>query len=135
MRRSTIPSDYIVYLQEFNYNIGVKNDPKTFSLAIICRESKLWHNTMKEEMDFMVSNRVQDLIKLPSGLRTIRCKWVYKTKKDSLGNIKRYKARLVAKGFTQREGIDYTKTFFIVSKKDSLCVIIALVAHFDLELH
>ena len=41
----------------------------------------------------------------------------------------------MAKGFTQREGIDYTETFSPVSKKDSLRVIMALVAHFDLELH
>jgi hypothetical protein len=41
----------------------------------------------------------------------------------------------VAKGFTQREGIDYTKTFSLVSCKDSLRIIMALVAHYDLELH
>jgi hypothetical protein len=49
--------------------------------------------------------------------------------------IERYKARLVAKGFTQREGIDYNKTFSPVSMKDSFRIIMALVAHFDLELH
>jgi hypothetical protein len=54
---------------------------------------------------------------------------------DSKGNIERFKERLVAKGFTQREGIDYTETFSPVSCKDSLKIIMALVAHYNLELH
>ncbi|RVX16744.1 Retrovirus-related Pol polyprotein from transposon TNT 1-94 [Vitis vinifera] len=58
----------------------------------------------------------------------------FKTKKDSLSNIERYKVRLVAKWFTQKEGVDYMETFSLVSKKDSLHIILALVAHFDLEL-
>ena len=41
----------------------------------------------------------------------------------------------MAKGFTQKEGINYKDTFSPVSKKDSLRIIMALVAHFDLELH
>jgi hypothetical protein len=41
----------------------------------------------------------------------------------------------VAKGFTQREGIDYNETFSLVSCKDSFRIIIALVAHYYLELH
>ena len=72
---------------------------------------------------------------MPEGIRPIGCKWVFKTKRDSKGNIERYKARLVAKGFTQREGIDFKETFSPVSKKDSFRIIMALVAHMDLELH
>ena len=49
--------------------------------------------------------------------------------------MKRFKVRLVAKGFTQREGIDYNETFSSVSYKDSSRIIMALVAHYDLELH
>jgi hypothetical protein len=41
----------------------------------------------------------------------------------------------VAKRFTQRESIDYTKTFSLVSCKDSLRIIMVLVMHYDLELH
>ena len=66
---------------------------------------------MKDEMDSMVSNQAWDLV--------IGCRWVFKTKKGSQGNIERHKARLVANGVTQREGIDYTNTFYPVSQKDS----------------
>ena len=41
----------------------------------------------------------------------------------------------MAKGFTQKEGIEYKDTFSPVSKKDLLRIIMALVAHFNLELH
>ena len=49
--------------------------------------------------------------------------------------MERFKARLVVQGFIQKEGIDYKETFSLVSSKDSLRIIMALVAHFDLELH
>ncbi|KAL9249695.1 Retrovirus-related Pol polyprotein from transposon TNT 1-94-like protein [Drosera capensis] len=68
-------------------------------------------------------------------VKPIGCKWIFKTKKDSEGNIIRFKARLVAKGYTQKEGIDFKKTLSPVSSKDSFRIIMALVAYFDLELY
>ncbi|KAL0337592.1 UNVERIFIED_CONTAM: Retrovirus-related Pol polyprotein from transposon TNT 1-94 [Sesamum calycinum] len=95
------------------------------------------HNAPRIQMRVEQSIKTvpQDLVELPDGFQAIGCKWIFKTKKDSLGNIERYKARLVPKGFTQREEIDYTETFSPVSKKDSLRTIMALVAHFDMDLH
>jgi hypothetical protein len=72
---------------------------------------------------------------IPHGAKTVGYKWVYKTKRVSTGNIERYMARLVAKGFAQGEGIDYNETFSLVSIKDSFRIIMALVAHYNLELH
>ena len=86
-------------------------------------------------MNYMASNRVWDLVEFPDGVTVIKCKWAFKKKKDSLGNIERHKARLVAKGFTKRVGINYTETFSSVSKKNSLQIIMALVANFDFDLH
>ena len=81
----------------------------------------------------MASNGAWNLVELSDGAKVIGCKWVFKTKKHSLGNIEIYKARPVAKGFTQKDGIDYKETFSPISKKDSLRIIMTLVAHFDLE--
>ena len=90
---------------------------------------------MQDEMRSMNTNGVWDLEAIPKGVKTVGCKWVYKTKPDFKGNIERFKERFVAKGFTQREGVDYNDTFSSVSCKDSFRIIMALVAHYDLELH
>ncbi|KAA0033370.1 Retrovirus-related Pol polyprotein from transposon TNT 1-94 [Cucumis melo var. makuwa] len=83
----------------------------------------------------MNDNEVWDLVELPKESKRIECKWVFKTKRDSNGNIEQYKARLVTKGYIQKDDIGYKETFSPVSKKNSLRIIMALVAHYDLELH
>ena len=58
---------------------------------------------MEIEMNSMHTNDVWDLEEIPNGAKTVCCKRVYNTKRDSKGNVERYKARLLAKCFTQRE--------------------------------
>ena len=41
----------------------------------------------------------------------------------------------MAKGYNLRKDIDFKETFSSMSTKDSLRIIMAIVAHFDLELH
>ena len=89
-----------MYLQESDYNIRVEHDLKTFSQAISSKKLDLWYNVKKDVIDSVASNRVWDLVELPCGIKATGCKWVFKTKKDSRGNIERHKVRLVAKGFT-----------------------------------
>lgn len=44
-------------------------------------------------------------------------------------------AQLVAKCFTQKDVIDYKKTFSSVFRKDSFKIILTLMTYFDIELH
>ncbi|CAL2256677.1 unnamed protein product [Prunus armeniaca] len=110
-------------------------DPLFFNEAINSPEVLKGKEAMESELDSMENNQVWDLVELPEGVKPIGCKWVFKTKKDSMGNIERFKARLVAKGFTQKEGIDYSETFSPVSTKDAFRIIMALTAQYDLFLH
>jgi hypothetical protein len=131
-RRLAISNDYEVFVSE---EIQMEGDPTSFEEVMRNAHSSKWLDAMEDEMRSMSVNKVWDLEEIPKGAKTVGYKWVYKTKCDSNGNIERFKARLMAKGFTQREGIDYTETFSPVSCKDSLRIIMTLVAHYDLELH
>ena len=135
MRRSAILDDYIVYALEYESDLSMDNDPVSFKEAVESNNSEKWYNAMKEELKSMTDNNVWKMTELPKDSKRVGCKWVFKTKRDSMGNVERYKARLVAKGYTQKDGVDYKETFSPVSKKDSLRIIMALVAHYDLELH
>lgn len=134
-RRPVNRDDYYTFLGEKDSNIGCFPDPENYSEAICSDLSDKWIEAMNDEIISMNHNNVWELVELPNGYKPIGCKWVFKTKKDAKGNVERFKARLVAKGFTQKEGIDYKETFSPVSSKDSFRIIMALVAHYDLELH
>ncbi|RDX79943.1 hypothetical protein CR513_39572, partial [Mucuna pruriens] len=124
-KRHAIPDDYIVFLQEHEDDIGLtEDDPINFCQAMQSSNSQKWIDAMKDELKSVQDNDVWDLVELSEGIKPIDCKWIFKTKKDSKGNIERYK-----------EDINYKETFSPVSSKDSFRTIMTLVAHFDLELH
>ena len=134
-RKNAISSDYVTFMCEDENDIGKAQDPTSYKEATKSEDSSKWLVAMEDELKSMSSNDVWDLVEVPDGAKRVGCKWVYKTKYDSKGNIERFKERLVAKGYTQREGIDYKDTFSPMSTKDSFRIVMALLAHYDLELH
>jgi len=85
-------------------------------------------------MDSMARNKVWELIDLPPRRKSIGNKWVFKIKHRADETVDKFKARLVLKGFNQIEGVDHEETFSPVVRIASVCLLLALVAHMDLEL-
>ena len=84
VRKSAIPVDYEVYnTKEFQ----MKDDPISFEEAMSSDHLSKWFEAMEDEMKSMNVNKVWDLDIIPKGAKTVDCKWVYKTKLDSQGNI------------------------------------------------
>ena len=86
-RRSAIVHDYVVYLQEHEFDIGLEDDPKSLNEAKLSIHSTKWSNVLKNELQSMKDNDVWDLVELPKGKKPISCKWVFKIKRDSKGNV------------------------------------------------
>jgi len=91
-------------------------------------------DTMRDEMDSLMRNQVWELVDLSPQRKSIGNKWIFKIKCRADGIIDKFKACLVAKGFTQIERVDYEETFSPMVRIASICLLLALVSHFDLEL-
>ena len=83
-------------------------EPKNVYKAL---EDESWVEAMQEELLQFKLQKVWVLCDLPSGMKVIGTKWVFRNKKDERGIVVRNKARLVAQGYTQEEGIDYEEVF------------------------
>eukprot|EP00873_Tetraselmis_striata_P022505 jgi/Tetstr1/442769/TSEL_030855.t2 len=109
-------------------------DPQTHTEALTGPDAPHWLEAMWVEYRSLIARKTWVLVTLPSGRKAVRCKWVFKTKRNADGSLARYKARLVAKGFSQVHGIDYNDTFAPTVKFTTLRIIFSLAAHYGMEL-
>ena len=88
-------------------NIESSEDPSTYEEAISYGASGKWMIAMQEEMESLHKNGTWDMVRLPKGKKSIRCKWAFKKKEGTVGvENARYKARLVAKGYSHITGVE-----------------------------
>ena len=71
-------------------------------------KENVWKAAMEEEINQIEKNNTWSLVTPLVSCKPIGFKWVFKVKKDSLGQLTKHKARLVVKGYAQRYGIAYT---------------------------
>ncbi|KAL4354735.1 hypothetical protein GQ457_06G019820 [Hibiscus cannabinus] len=94
-----------------------------------------WRKAVEEELSALEKTATWTVTDLPQGKKAVGCKWIFVIKYNSNGSIQRYKARLVAKGFTQTHGIDFTETFALVAKRNTVRLLLSVAVNLDWNLH
>jgi hypothetical protein len=108
--------------------------PTTYKPARQSGEWEYWKQAINDELAKMNKYDVWEVVNRNQSTRVVGGKWVFTRKIDgNTGKPSKYKARYVAKGFSQIEGIDYNELYAAVAHKDSIRLVLAIIAHFDLE--
>ena len=110
-------------------------EPSTFDEALAGSHAAEWKQAADLEYESLMSNNTWELVELPADRKPIGCKWVFKVKYTSDGEVERFKGRLVAKGYAQAYGIDYEETFAPVVRFASIRTIIAFAVQNNLLIH
>jgi len=71
-------------------------------------------------------NKTWDLVDRPEGNKVIGVKWIYRTKLNANNSINKYKARLVVKGYAQIFGVNYSNTFALVARLDTIRLLLVI---------
>ena len=113
---------------------GHGDDPNTFDEAMSDIDFEKQLDVMKSKIDSIHLNQVWTLVDPPEDIVPIGCKQIYKKKIGINGKVETYKAKLVAKGYSQREGIDYKKTFSPIAILKFIHTLLTVAAYYDYEI-
>jgi len=122
------------HMVELYTSTSLPNEPKTYNEAMSSDSASKWEKAMQEEIDTLESRGTWEIVDCPKDRQVILCKWVYRVKLDSAGEISHYKARLVARGFSQTYGVDYKEMFAPVTRLETLRMIFVLAVEKDWEI-
>ncbi|XP_069145963.1 uncharacterized mitochondrial protein AtMg00810-like [Solanum lycopersicum] len=75
---------------------------------------------MDDKFKTLTDKKTWVLIPKPHERHPMGCKWVYKIKHNADGSICRFKTRLVAKGYNQEYGLNYSETFSLVIRQETI---------------
>jgi hypothetical protein len=96
--------------------------------------SDYWHIAMTNKYNALVKNNTFSLETPPENHIIVSCGWVFKTTYGPDGKVNKLKACTIAKGYQQVYSVDFFEIYAPITCMTSICVIIAIAAHSNLEL-
>jgi hypothetical protein len=97
-----------------------------------CAAKDKWEAGEREELQSIEKHQVWRKQAPPPGTKTLPLKWIYRVKRNRMGEVVRWKCRLVAQGFFQVFGEDYDQTYSPVAKFISIRTVLAISAQLGL---
>lgn len=89
---------------------------------------------MEKEYETLIRNGTWSLVPRPANKKILTNRWVFKTKRDSHGQIEKHKARLVAREHIQKAGIDYEE-IFAVARYEIIRTLLAAAAEEEMHVN
>lgn len=90
---------------------------------------------MKNEIETLKRNKTWSLVPRPKNEKILTNRWVFKIKRNSIGQIEKYKARLVVRGHVQKTGIDYEEIFAPVARYEIIRTLLAAAVEEEMHVH
>jgi hypothetical protein len=109
------------------------DEPANYRDAIRSPNAEKWKDSMDAEYETLMGYRTWNLVERPHNVNIVGNRWIYRIKRDNLGQINKYKARLVAQGFSQVPGLDFNETYSPTIRFTTIRLILALACKYNLE--
>ena len=106
-------------------------DPTSVNQALSGPHANYWKDAMDVELRALQENGTWTHVPRSTATRTVKSKWVFKTKRHLDGTLDKFKARLVAKGFTQTPGLDVNHTFASIVRHKTWRTLLAFALQFN----
>ena len=128
--------DYLTYALNIASKVEGLDEPSTYKEAMFSNDLSKWLIVMKQEMESLAKNEIQDIVEAPKKKKIVGCKQIFKRNEDPSNGVDPiYKARVIAKGYSQIEGFDFNEVFSPTVKHSSTRSLLALLVMEDRELH
>ena len=96
MNEGELPdNDNVVYAIVARVSKAKGLDPSTINKAHARPDWPKWDEAISKELASLEATHMWDVVECPKGMNIVGCKWVFKIKRNAVGEIDKYKARLV----------------------------------------